>query len=32
VETEAERVLGSFGPRECDALIAANVPNGGRLN
>jgi hypothetical protein len=32
VETEAERVLGSFGPRECDALIAVNVSNGGRLN
>jgi hypothetical protein len=32
VETEAKRVLGSFGPREYDALVAANIPNGGRLN
>jgi hypothetical protein len=32
VETEAERVLGSFGPREYDALVAANILNGGRLN
>jgi hypothetical protein len=23
---------GSFGPREYDALVAANIPNGGRLN
>jgi hypothetical protein len=32
VETEAEKVLGSFGPREYDALVAVNIPNGGRLN
>jgi hypothetical protein len=32
VETEAERVLGSFGPREYDALRVANIPNGGHLN
>jgi hypothetical protein len=32
VEMEAERVLGSFRPREYDALVAVNVPNGGRLN
>jgi hypothetical protein len=29
---EIERVLGSFGPREYDALMAVNIPNGGRLN
>jgi hypothetical protein len=32
VETEAEKVLGSFGPREYDTLVAVNIPNGGRLN
>jgi hypothetical protein len=32
VETEAERVLGSFKPREYVALILANILNGGRLN
>jgi hypothetical protein len=32
VETEAERVLGSFGPREYDALGVANISNGGHLN
>jgi hypothetical protein len=32
VEMEAERVLGSFRPREYDALVAVNVPNRGRLN
>jgi hypothetical protein len=32
VETEAERVLGSFRPREYDALAVANILNGGRLN
>jgi hypothetical protein len=32
VETEAERVLGSFGPREYDALMVEKTPNGGRLN
>jgi hypothetical protein len=28
VQTEAERVLGSFGPRECDAIVVANILNG----
>jgi hypothetical protein len=32
VETEAEKVLGSFGPREYDAFKVANIPNDGRLN
>jgi hypothetical protein len=32
VETEAERVLGSFGLKEYDALRSANILNGGRLN
>jgi hypothetical protein len=32
VETEAERILGSFGPREYDALQMVKLPNGGRLN
>jgi hypothetical protein len=32
VETEVERVLGSFGSKEYDALVVANIPNGGRLN
>jgi hypothetical protein len=32
VETEAERFLGSFGPREYDVVMAAKLPNGGRLN
>jgi hypothetical protein len=32
VETDAERVLGSFGPREYDALTVANIPNSGHLN
>jgi hypothetical protein len=32
VETETEKVLGSFGPREYDALRWVNIPNGGRLN
>jgi hypothetical protein len=31
-ETEAEKVLGSFGPREYDALRVVNVPNDSRLN
>jgi hypothetical protein len=31
-ETETENVLGSFGPREYDALRFANIPNGSRLN
>jgi hypothetical protein len=32
IETKAERVMGSFGPREYGALMAANIPNGGHLN
>jgi hypothetical protein len=32
IETGAERVLGSFGPREYDALRMANIPNDGHLN
>jgi hypothetical protein len=32
VKKEAERVLGSFGPREYDALMVANIPNNSRLN
>jgi hypothetical protein len=32
IETEAERVLGSFGPREYDALRMVNIPNSSRLN
>jgi hypothetical protein len=32
VETKAERILGSFGPKEYDALSMENLPNGGRLN
>jgi hypothetical protein len=32
VEKETEKVLGSFGPREYDALRLANIPNGGLLN
>jgi hypothetical protein len=32
IETGAERVLGSFGPREYDALGMANIPNDGHLN
>jgi hypothetical protein len=32
VVTEVERFLGSFGPREYDALMMAKLPNGGRLN
>jgi hypothetical protein len=32
VETEAKRVLGSFGPRQYDALRVANIMNDGRLN
>jgi hypothetical protein len=27
VETDDEKVLGSFGPREYDALAMANIPN-----
>jgi hypothetical protein len=32
VETEDERVLGSFRPREYDALVAINILNGGHPN
>jgi hypothetical protein len=32
VEMEAEKVLGSFGPKEYDALCMVNIPNGGHLN
>jgi hypothetical protein len=32
VETKAERILGSFRPKEYDALSMAKLPNGGRLN
>jgi hypothetical protein len=32
VETEAERFLGSFSPREHDALVMVKLPNGGCLN
>jgi hypothetical protein len=32
VEIEVERVLGSFGLGEYDALLVANILNGGRLN
>jgi hypothetical protein len=32
VVIETKRVLGSFEPRECDALRVVNIPNGGRLN
>jgi hypothetical protein len=31
VETETEKVLGSFRPREYDALRLVNIPNGGHL-
>jgi hypothetical protein len=32
VETDAERILGSFGPKEHDALMTGKLLNGGRLN
>jgi hypothetical protein len=32
VETEAERILGSFRLKEYDALSTVNLPNGGHLN
>jgi hypothetical protein len=32
VKTKTERVLGSFGPRKYNALMIANIPNGGHLN
>jgi hypothetical protein len=32
VETEADKVLGSFGPKEYDTFYTANIPNGGSLN
>jgi hypothetical protein len=32
VEAEAEKVLGSFGPKEYDTLCMPNILNDGRLN
>jgi hypothetical protein len=32
IETEAEKVLGSFGSKEYDAICMANIPNGSHLN
>jgi hypothetical protein len=32
VETNVEMILGSYGPKEHDALMTAKLPNGGRLN
>jgi hypothetical protein len=32
VETEAERFLGSFEPKEYNILSSMKLPNGGRLN
>jgi hypothetical protein len=32
IETEAKRVLGSFGLKEYDAAKVVNIPNDGRLN
>jgi hypothetical protein len=32
VETDIERVLGSYEPREHDACVIAKLPNAGRLN
>jgi hypothetical protein len=32
VETEAKKVLGSFGTKEYDALGTANIPNDAHLN
>jgi hypothetical protein len=32
VEMEADKILGSFGPKEYDILTTAKLPNGGRLN
>jgi hypothetical protein len=32
IETEAERALGCFGPREYDAFKVVNIPNRGRFN
>jgi hypothetical protein len=32
VEMEEDRILGSFGPNEHDALITVKLPNGRRLN
>jgi hypothetical protein len=32
ITTEAEKVLGSFGPKEYDALCVEKILNGGRLN
>jgi hypothetical protein len=32
VGTDAERILGSFGPKEYDVLVTVKPPNNGRLN
>jgi hypothetical protein len=32
VETEAEKILGSFGPKEYGALTIVKLSNGGHLN
>jgi pyruvate/2-oxoglutarate dehydrogenase complex dihydrolipoamide acyltransferase (E2) component len=32
IETEVERALGCFGPREYDAFKVVNIPNRGRFN
>jgi hypothetical protein len=32
VEMEVEKVMGSFGPKEHDAIKMVNIPNGGHLN
>jgi hypothetical protein len=32
VEMESQRYLGSFRPREYDALMTMDIPNGGHLN
>jgi hypothetical protein len=32
VETEAERILGNFDPKEHDALVTGKLPNCGQLN
>jgi hypothetical protein len=32
VETEAEKILGSFRPREYGDVVVENIPNGGRVN
>jgi hypothetical protein len=32
IEKEAKRILGSFGPKEHDALSMAKISNGGHMN